>query len=189
MKKKQFGFTLIELLVVVGVLVAYGPQYIQNAKQKSTMKDINVIATACVNYTSINGKAPASGIQEGILRSSNEFIMAIAPEHMPVCPIKDKWGNPYVIYTGIKTALFKWYKQEVGKVLVAALVVKTDGTIVQNLTRYALKEDDEKLVKNYLTNSDFFIGSNKYNKALKILEGTFNIAKGLDRTYELSLIK
>jgi len=55
--KKPFGFTLIELLVVVaiigiiaGVLVAYGPQYIQNAKQKSTMKDINVIATACVNF-------------------------------------------------------------------------------------------------------------------------------------------
>lgn len=117
--KKPFGFTLIELLVVVaiigiiaGVLVAYGPQYIQNAKQKSTMKDINVIATACVNYTSINGKAPASGIQQGILRSGNEFIMAIAPEHMPVCPIKDKWGNPYVIYTGIKTALFKGFTPE-----------------------------------------------------------------------------
>ena len=114
--KKPHGFTLIELLVVVaiigiiaGVLVAYGPQYIQNAKQKSTMKDINAIATACASYTTINGQAPASGIQEGILISGNEFIMEIAPEHMPVCPTKDKWGNPFVIYTGTKTSLFRGF--------------------------------------------------------------------------------
>jgi prepilin-type N-terminal cleavage/methylation domain-containing protein len=117
--KKPFGFTLIELIIVVaiigiiaGVMVAYGPQYIQNAKQKSTMKDINALATACVSYATINGKAPASGIQEGILTSGNEFVKAIAPEHMPVCPIKDKWGNPYVIYTGIKTALFRGFTSE-----------------------------------------------------------------------------
>ncbi len=117
--KKPYGFTLIELLVVVaiigiiaGVLVAYGPQYIQNAKQKSTMKDINTIATACASYTTINGQAPASGIQEGILISGNEFIAEIAPEHMPVCPIKDKWGNPYVIYTGTKTALYRGFTPE-----------------------------------------------------------------------------
>lgn len=117
--KKPSGFTLIELLVVVaiigiiaGVLVAYGPQYIQNAKQKSTMKDISTIATACASYATINGVAPASGIQEGILTSGNEFIRAISPEHMPVCPIKDKWGNPYVIYTGIKTAKFGGFTPE-----------------------------------------------------------------------------
>lgn len=117
--KKPLGFTLIELLVVVaiigiiaGVMVAYGPQYIQSAKQKSTMKDINALATACVSYTTLNGKAPASGIQEGILTPRNEFIKAIAPEHMPVCPIKDKWGNPYVIYTGIKTANFRGFTSE-----------------------------------------------------------------------------
>jgi len=117
--KKPFGFTLIELLVVVaiigiiaGVVVSYGPQYIQNAKQKSTMQEIKTLATACVSYIAINGKAPASGIQGGILTSGNEFIMAIAPEYMPVCPIKDKWGNPYVIYTGIKTALFRGFTPE-----------------------------------------------------------------------------
>lgn len=117
--KKPSGFTLIELLVVVaiigiiaGIMVAYGPQYIQNAKQKSTMKEITTLATACVSYISIHGKAPASGIQEGILTSGNEFIKAISPEHMPVCPIRDKWGNPYVIYTGIKTALFRGFTPE-----------------------------------------------------------------------------
>ena len=98
--------------IIAGVLVAYGPQYIQNAKQKSTMKDINAIATACASYATINGQAPAAGIQEGVLVSGNEFITALSPEHMPVCPIKDKWGNPYMIYTGTKTALVRGFTPE-----------------------------------------------------------------------------
>jgi len=109
--KKSNGFTLIELLVVVAiigiiatVLVSYGPQYIQNAKQIASMKDITALATACASYAAINGEAPASGIQEGILTPGNAFIIAVSPEHMPICPIKDKWGNPLMVYTGVKTA-------------------------------------------------------------------------------------
>jgi prepilin-type N-terminal cleavage/methylation domain-containing protein len=121
--KKPKGFTLIELLVVVAiigiiatVLVSYGPQYIQNAKQKGSMKDISALATACANYAAISGEAPASGIQEGILTPGNAFIMAVSPEHMPVCPIKDKWGNPLMVYTGVKTARIGGFTPEmVGK--------------------------------------------------------------------------
>jgi len=121
--KKPKGFTLIELLVVVAiigiiatVLVSYGPQYIQNAKQKGTMKDIGALATACANYTAINGEAPASGIQEGIITPGNAFVVAVAPEHMPICPIRDKWGNPLMVYTGVKTAQFGGFTPEmVGK--------------------------------------------------------------------------
>jgi small GTP-binding protein len=42
--------------------------------------------------------------------------------------------------------LLKWYRKEAGKSLIASLVVKNDGSIVEKLTRYTIEEENEKLI-------------------------------------------
>jgi len=42
--------------------------------------------------------------------------------------------------------LLKWYKQEVGKALIATLVVKNDGLIIEKLTRYTIQEENKRLI-------------------------------------------
>ena len=107
MRKLKKGFTLIELLIVVAVIGILAVMIIPNAlsaiqktKQKQTMKDIVSIATACASYITETGYAPDAGNQAGPLQSGNNFMTAISPTFMKVCPITDQWGSPYQVYTG-----------------------------------------------------------------------------------------
>ncbi len=119
MPKKNHGFTLIELLVVVtiiGLLAAFiVPQVatkIQDGKQKATMTDIKTIATAILSHIMENDEAPAVGIQEGPLTPGNEFIDIITRKHLQDCPVTDRWGNPFVIYTGTSVATFPGFRPD-----------------------------------------------------------------------------
>ena len=107
MLKKEKGFTLIELLVVVavigilaGVLLPNALIAIQKSKQKETMRDIIHIATACADYATSTGYAPDSGNQSGVLQAGSNFVTSISPFFLKVCPINDRWGNPFRVYTG-----------------------------------------------------------------------------------------
>lgn len=107
------GFTLLELIVVVAVVGILATlitpriiEKIQDGKQLGTMQDMRTIAKACLEYAAINDEAPAAGTQKGPLMVGNEFIKAITEKQLAVCPVKDKWGNPYMVYTGAAVASF-----------------------------------------------------------------------------------
>ncbi len=107
MVEERRGFTLIELLIVVaiiGILAAIiipnTLTAIQKTNQKQTMKDIVSIATACANYVTETGYAPDYGNQSGPLQANSDFVNALAPLFIKMCPTNDLWGYPFQVYTG-----------------------------------------------------------------------------------------
>jgi general secretion pathway protein G len=111
MLKKAKGFTLVELLVVVAIVgilsalvIPNAMVAIQKAKQKETMKQITHLATAITDYVTSVGYAPDSGNQSGPIQASGNFLSAISPFFLKVCPITDQWGHPFRVYTGAAVA-------------------------------------------------------------------------------------
>lgn len=107
MRKLKKGFTLIELLIVVAVIgilaviiIPNALSAVQKTKQKQTMREIVSMATACASYITEAGYAPDAGNQAGPLQSGSNFMTAIAPTFIKVCPVTDQWGHPFQVYTG-----------------------------------------------------------------------------------------
>lgn len=107
MARRAKGFTLIELLIVVavvGILAALvipnAMLTVQKAKQKQTMKEMVGIGTAIADYSTDAGAAPDAGHQSGVLLADSNFIRDISPSYIKRCPITDRWGTPYRVYTG-----------------------------------------------------------------------------------------
>ncbi len=66
-------------------------------KQKIAMAEISTLSTYLMDYTTDRGVAPA---QAGTYDENSEFYKKICPNYASSIPIKDPWGNNYLIYSG-----------------------------------------------------------------------------------------
>jgi len=103
MFKKSKGFTLIELLIVVAIigilaalLIPNAMTAMQKAKQKGTMKDVNTISTALMDYVTDHAVVPD---HNSILTTGDSIITALMGFYVKIIPTKDQWGNPFVVNT------------------------------------------------------------------------------------------
>lgn len=106
MSLKNKGFTLIELLIVVAIigilsaiLIPNVMTALQKTHQKSTMRDITTLATACVNYITEHGDW-AGVNQDGPITPQNEFVQAISPFFVKTFTITDQWGTAFAAHVG-----------------------------------------------------------------------------------------
>ena len=117
--KNDKGFTLIEVLIVVAIigilavlLIPNAITAIQKSKQKSTMKDILSMATAASDYVTDNGDWTIN--QAGDINPSSDFVQAITPFYIKICPAVDHWGEPYKVYVGSQAAVRSIADEDVG---------------------------------------------------------------------------
>ena len=119
MSIKSKGFTLIEVLIVVAIIGILAVLLIPNAitailksKQKSTMKDILSIATAAMDYMTDNGEWTMA--QSGDIDASSEFVLAITPLYIKVCPVVDRWGEAFKVHLGDLAAVRSILSDDIG---------------------------------------------------------------------------
>ncbi len=117
--KGSTGSAFIEAMIVVTIIVILLGLIIPNAvvkiqadKHRGTLQDIEIIAKACLEYIEENGKAPASGVQSGPLSPGNAFIRTLEEKNLTTFPIKDRWGNPIIVYSGSASAHFDCFRDD-----------------------------------------------------------------------------
>jgi type II secretion system protein G len=105
MINREKGFTLIELLIVIaiiGILAAIAIPNLLNAvqrsKQKRTMGDMRVLATALEFYRVDNNNYPSASCVAGVYTDIGTTLDAtsftsLSPTYIATAPTHDGWGN------------------------------------------------------------------------------------------------
>jgi type II secretion system protein G len=123
--RKQNGFTLIELLIVIaiiGILAAIAIPNLLNAvqrgKQKRTMADMRVLATAIESYNVDHSAFPSATCAAGVFTDPGTVLDSssfsnLMPTYVVVAPLRDGWQN-YVVYN-VDIALSKYNIRSYGR--------------------------------------------------------------------------
>ena len=89
-------------MAIIGILAALlipnAMTAMQRARQKGTMKEITTLATYMMDYTTDRGSAPAW--DGSAYTSSSSVYTDLVPLYAKSLPVKDPWGNNYLIYSG-----------------------------------------------------------------------------------------
>jgi len=98
--------TKIALTAIISILLisaSHGLQsnkaefQIQIEKQKTAIEHVLTIAIALVDYITDGNPYPE---QNGSFDENSELYKAVCPFYMETLPIKDPWGNNYLIFCG-----------------------------------------------------------------------------------------
>jgi len=101
-RKYDRGWSVEEFQNKLGMWVPLDDRiklYIYQKKLRTAMKEIAEIATAIMDYLSDQGTImPTAGTYD----ENSAIYRALVPNYIIKMPIKDPWGNNYLIYTGEK---------------------------------------------------------------------------------------
>ena len=99
----KLKIALIAIISILLISATHPPQskksafQIQSEKQLAAMEDINTIAIGVVDYIIDIGKAPD---HTGKYDENSKIYKTICPYYLETLPMKDPWGNNYLIYCG-----------------------------------------------------------------------------------------
>lgn len=162
MRKYDTGWQLDEVQNELGMWIPAEnliQAFSQSEKQKNTMKEITIIATAIVDYIIDRGTAPT---QNGAYDENSDFYTALCPFYLKSIPVKDSWGNNFLVYCGTAAN---------GKYGIADC--RSDDSVVVSLGRDGKKEvwkfdaDSPEAGLFLITNSD------DYDKDLIMWNGSW----------------
>lgn len=87
----------ILLFLSICLFILFGCTKLEEKKVENALKDINLIATGIIDFITDYGVAPK---QDGYYDKKSEFYINLTPYYLKHMPIKDPWGNNYLVYCG-----------------------------------------------------------------------------------------
>lgn len=162
MRRYDTGWQLDEIQNDFGMWVPaenLAKMFSQPEKQKATMRDMASISTALADYITDNGIAPE---QEGAYSEESDFYSSLSPFYIKILPIKDSWGNNFMVYCG-----------EVCNGIYGATGCGRDDFIVVSYGRDGQKEDWEYNTAD--PNAGLFIieSADDFDKDLVVWNGSW----------------
>lgn len=84
-------------LLLFSMIMMLSGQYEGEGKQPKAIADVMAICKALRDFVTVNRFAPE---QNGIYDEKSEFYMALSAFSTEKIPVKDPWGNNYLVYCG-----------------------------------------------------------------------------------------